>query len=23
MGLKPDHWIKKMALERRMIEPFT
>jgi dCTP deaminase len=22
MGLKPDHWIKKMALERRMIEPF-
>ncbi len=23
MGLKPDHWIKKMAQERRMIEPFT
>ncbi len=23
MGLKPDHWIKKMALGRRMIEPFT
>jgi dCTP deaminase len=23
MGLKPDHWIKKMALERQMIEPFT
>ncbi len=23
MGLKPDHWIKKMALERRMIEPFV
>jgi dCTP deaminase len=22
MGLKPDHWIKKMALEHRMIEPF-
>ncbi len=22
MGLKPDHWIRKMALERRMIEPF-
>jgi dCTP deaminase len=22
MGLKPDHWIKKMALERGMIEPF-
>jgi dCTP deaminase len=22
MGLKPDHWIKKMALEQRMIEPF-
>src|SRR6266498_612833 len=21
MGLKPDHWIKKMALEQRMIEP--
>lgn len=23
MGLKPDHWIKKMALEGEMIEPFT
>jgi dCTP deaminase len=23
MGLKPDHWIRKMALERRMIEPFS
>lgn len=23
MGLKPDHWIKKMALELRMIEPFV
>jgi len=23
MGLKPDHWIKKMALEQRMIEPFA
>lgn len=23
MGLKPDHWIKKMALEHRMIEPFV
>jgi len=22
MGLKPDHWIRKMALERGMIEPF-
>ncbi|MBM3143516.1 MAG: dCTP deaminase [Chloroflexi bacterium] len=22
MGLKPDHWIRKMALENRMIEPF-
>jgi len=22
MGLKPDHWIKKMAHEQRMIEPF-
>ncbi len=22
MGIKPDHWIKKMALEHRMIEPF-
>jgi len=21
--LKPDHWIKKMALEQRMIEPFV
>ncbi len=23
MGLKPDHWIRKMALERGMIEPFV
>jgi len=23
MGLKPDHWIKKMALEHRMIDPFA
>ncbi len=23
MGLKPDHWIKKMALEQHMIEPFV
>jgi dCTP deaminase len=22
MGLKPDHWIRKIALEKRMIEPF-
>jgi dCTP deaminase len=22
MGLKPDHWIRKMAHEKRMIEPF-
>lgn len=22
MGLKPDHWIRKMALNHRMIEPF-
>jgi len=22
MGLMPDHWIRKMALEHRMIEPF-
>ncbi len=22
MGLKPDHWIRKMALEHHMIEPF-
>ncbi|HCM97119.1 MAG: dCTP deaminase [Chloroflexi bacterium GWB2_49_20] len=22
MGLKPDHWIRKMAIERQMIEPF-
>lgn len=22
MGLKPDHWIKKMALEQGMIDPF-
>ncbi len=23
MGIKPDHWIKKMALEQGMIEPFV
>ena len=23
MGLKPDHWIQKMAREQRMIEPFA
>ena len=23
MGLKPDHWIRKMAQEQRMIEPFV
>jgi dCTP deaminase len=23
MGLKPDHWIRTMALEHRMIEPFV
>jgi len=23
MGLKPDHWIRKMALEHGMIEPFV
>jgi len=23
MGLKPDHWIREMALEQRMIEPFV
>jgi len=23
MGLKPDHWIKKMSLEHRMIDPFA
>lgn len=23
MGLKPDHWIRKMAAEKRMIEPFA
>ena len=22
MGLKPDHWIRKMAVEQNMIEPF-
>ncbi|MEQ9617627.1 MAG: dCTP deaminase [Deltaproteobacteria bacterium] len=22
MGVKPDHWIRKMALEQNMIEPF-
>jgi dCTP deaminase len=23
MGLKPDHWIRKMAMEQKMIEPFA
>ena len=23
MGIKPDHWIRKMSLEQRMIEPFV
>jgi dCTP deaminase len=23
MGIKPDHWIRKMALEQRMIEPYV
>jgi dCTP deaminase len=23
MGVKPDHWIKRMALEQKMIEPFV
>ena len=23
MGLKPDHWIIRMAREQRMIEPFV
>lgn len=23
MGLKPDHWIRKMALDHRMIDPFV
>jgi dCTP deaminase len=23
MGLKPDHWIRKMAREQKMIEPFA
>ena len=23
MGLKPDHWIRKMAVEKGMIEPFA
>ncbi len=23
MGLKPDHWIRKMAIEEKMIEPFA
>ncbi len=22
MSIKPDHWIRKMALEQKMIEPF-
>jgi dCTP deaminase len=23
MGLKPDHWIRKMSLEQKMIEPYV
>src|SRR5207245_10099280 len=23
MSVKPDHWIRRMALEHKMIEPFT
>ena len=23
MGLKPDHWIRKMALEQKMIDPYV
>ncbi len=23
MGLKPDHWIRRMAIEHKMIEPFV
>jgi dCTP deaminase len=23
MGLKPDHWIRKMAIEHKMIEPYV
>ncbi|MFZ1793011.1 MAG: dCTP deaminase, partial [Anaerolineae bacterium] len=23
MGIKPDHWIRRMALEHGMIEPFV
>ena len=23
MGIKPDHWIKKMSIENKMIEPFV
>lgn len=23
MGLKPDHWIRKMALQHKMVEPFV
>ena len=23
MGLKPDHWIRKMAMEKGMIEPYA
>jgi len=23
MGLKPDHWIARMAREQQMIEPFV
>jgi len=23
MGIKPDHWIRKMSLEKKMIEPFV
>jgi hypothetical protein len=22
MGLKPDHWIRKMAIKKKMIDPF-
>jgi len=23
MGVKPDHWIRKMVLKHKMIEPFV
>ena len=23
MSVKPDHWIRRMSLEHKMIEPFT